>query len=356
MMNSLNGLGTSKQINQPPAAAEDPLITQLISKDLDPSLRSKLVKDLGDLDKPMLQRLHADGVRFVSTDNQTRDDGTRKAGAFDPLSKKIKLDREYYLTEGGRETLYHEIGHAIDFGRVSKADTVVKKLGALLFSVSREKQKVSESNPQLDAIYQNFQARTFGQLATEVRDTVYKDESIRISEKLEAKSFKTAMLGQGVFIHQPGAKKDAVVFQTEQHRVRNGWLKVGGGAAALVAAAATGGIAAVVVGGVGLGSLILGGLDLLTRPVPWKQSVGGMSVDHQESATTILLDKGDSSQTIGWTSDYSYIASANQKEELFAEAVSGYLTSPETRQQLRQQDPDLFQLVESAIKDYKVVS
>ncbi len=315
---------------------------------VDPSCREKLLKELSNLPAPLLQRLMDDGVTFSTVDNKMSD-GKKDGGCFRSLSREIALDKESFQTERGRAVLTHEIGHAVDYGKVPGAKTLKEHLSAAFFDKS--KNKLSESSPELNQLYQNFQAKAVVDFSGTARSEVNKNLEPG-EDKLVGKNLSTAMYKNTVFIHQPGTQDDLMVVQHKTNRFRNGLIKLGVAAAAGVGAVLTGGIAGALIGSLALSSGTFGVKDLLSKPKEWEQKVGDVQVRQTEDNTAVIIPKTAPDQKIDWTVNQDYIATSNRKEELFADGVSAYLTSPESRDKLQKEEPELYKLIQSSLDEY----
>lgn len=320
----------------------------MVGDKVDPSCREKLLKELSNLPAPLLQRLLDDGVTFSTVDNEFGD-GKKDGGRFCANSKEIALDRETFQTDRGRAVLTHEIGHAVDYGRVPGAKTLKQHLAVIFTRADRN--KVSESTPELNQLYQYFQARAAADFAGTVRGELVKNLKPGEADQVIGKQLSSAMYKDAVFVHQP-KDVDVLVAKHPTQRMRNALIKLGVAAAAGVGAVLTGGIAGALIGSVALSSGTFGVKDLFSKPPEWTQKVGDIEVKTTENSTAVLLPKSAPHAPIGWTENADYIATSNRQEELYADGVSAYLTSAESRDRLQKEEPELYKLIQTSLDEY----
>ncbi|MFN8608800.1 MAG: hypothetical protein U0931_14785 [Vulcanimicrobiota bacterium] len=325
------------------------LAEKMIGKELDPGCRDKLLKELTSLPEGLLRKLESDGVQFITVQGEEEGDGKKTGGYFDPKDKKIALDLETFKSEQGRAVLCHEIGHAIDWGRV-QIKGLKNRLAMTFFAA--DKNRLSENSPELAQSYQKFQAKELASWAGEAR--THFDEAARNDDphQLVGKKLSSAFHKEGVYVRLPGGQGDVLGFQHQTHRVRNNLFKVGVGVAAVAGGVLAGGIPGLLLGAIGLIDLERGVHGLRQKEQVWEHQFGDVKVKHDENMTAVIVPPGAATPEIQWTANADYVGSSNRKEELFAEGVSAYLTSAESRQKLAEAEPELYKVVESSLQEF----
>ncbi len=297
-----------------------PLASRLISPGVSEKDQKALLGHLGKLPKPALEKLVNEGWTVSPQDVQTNADGTKDAGGCNPHEKSVRIDSEVLHSDKGGRVLLHEMAHALDFkGSTPPKGMLGRMLSKAGMNGGRQMQFHSNQDAKMAQVYQGFQARNLAEFGAKVLNQA----QAQPTEAPQAFAFKTDFHGSGQVLTHGGNVIVSSDNKSAACQKKSGMFEV----------------------------------QSFGLPEKSQHNVQGATLGYQdtEGAKTVIFSEQDSSKLqTTWTENGNYVASSNLPAELYAEAVAAYLDTPDSRQALAQEAPELHALVQESMNEYLI--